>query len=625
MTIRASGRRRLAIIGVGLTVACFVALNTFGSLSLRSVRLDLTENRQFTLSPGTERMLGRIDEPVTLRLYVSGAVRETNPPLAAYADRVHDMLEAYAEASRGMVSVAYVDPEPYSLEEDRAEGFGLEPIPLDAVGTSGYFGIAGTNSTDDVDVLPALSPERETFLEYDLTRLVYNLSHPEKPIVAVLSSLPVEADPALRYQPWQAVKELEQFFQIRHVQAEAPSLEGVDMLMLIHPQDLPEGARYAVDQFVLGGGEALVFVDPHSEAQAVRERQPSGVTDGTASDLPDLLRAWGVGFTPGEVVADPDAARQVTFPSGGRDQVVDYLPWLSIDDRLLDERQVVTAELDQLNLASAGALRQLPDAPTTFAPLLRSSPAAATIDADKVRVYPDPFAILRDFRPDDDRHVLAAQVTGPAASAFPGKPADVPSGAEHLARASDGINVVVVADTDLLEDGAWLAKQDAYGEQMHVPVADNAGFVANALDYLAGSDALLDTRGREVTHRPFTRVAEIRRDAEARYRAKEQDLLRRLEELQQKLSTAQVGDGEDDALLSERQREEIEGFRRQMAETRDELRAVQLALREDIESLQARIRFFGIAAVPIVLALLAGIVALINRARYRRRLDAAAA
>jgi ABC-type uncharacterized transport system involved in gliding motility auxiliary subunit len=173
-TNRGLDRQRLAAIGVALAVVCFVALNTFGSLSLRGLRLDLTENRQFTLSGGTERMLARIEEPVTLRLYVSQAVREANPFLASYADRVHDMLKTYASASDGRIAVEYVDPEPFSPEEDRAVGFGLEAVPLDNRGAAGYFGIAGTNSTDDVDVIPVLSPERETFLEYDLTRMVYN-------------------------------------------------------------------------------------------------------------------------------------------------------------------------------------------------------------------------------------------------------------------------------------------------------------------------------------------------------------------------------------------------------------------------------------------------------------------
>jgi ABC-type uncharacterized transport system involved in gliding motility auxiliary subunit len=626
---RGLDRQKLAALGVALAVVCFVALNTFGSLSLRGLRLDLTENRQFTLSGGTERMLARIGEPVTLRLYVSQAVREANPFLASYADRVHDMLRGYAAASNGRIAVEYVDPEPFSPEEDRAVGFGLEAVALDNQGTTGYFGMAGTNSTDDVDVIPVLSPERETFLEYDLTRMVYNLANPDKPVVAVLSSLPVNGDPALNYQPWQFLQELGQFFELRHLGGDVARLDDdVRLLLLVQPQELSDKTLYAIDQFVMRGGEALVFVDPHSEAQALRQRQGGGPPPETASDLPKLFQSWGVELVADKVVGDPAAARQVSFPSGGRDQVIDYLPWLALDERNLAEGEVILAELNQLNLGTAGILKPREGATTAFSPLLRSSPQAAAVEADKVRVYPDPFALIRDFKPGGESLVMAARVTGPAKSAFPGRPEGDAEAPEHVAEAREPINVVVVADTDLLDDRNWLAGQAVFGQRVQVPVADNASLVANALDYLAGSDTLLDLRGREVTLRPFTKVAEIRREAEIRYRAKEQELLQKLGDLQQKLSAARVGPegGEEGALLSQRQREEIEGFRGQLLETRRELREVQLALRQDIDGLQDRVRFLGTAAVPILVALLAVGVALFKRARYRRRVaDATAA
>ena len=626
MASRGIDRQKLAVIGVVLAIICFVALNTFGSLTLRGMRLDLTQNRQFTLSHGTEQLLADVDEPVTLRLYVSSAVREANPFLATYADRVHDMLKTYAGASDGTITVEYVDPEPFSPEEDRAVGFGLEPIPLDNRGTNGYFGLAGTNSTDDVDVLPVLSPEREAFLEYDLTRMVYNLANPEKPVVAVLSSLPVNGDPAMQYQPWQFMKELGQFFELRHLGGEIAKLDDdVHTLVLIQPQNLSEKTLYAIDQFVMRGGKLLAFVDPHSEAQAMRQRQPGMPPADTNSSLPRLFDAWGVELVADRIVADPLAARQVSYPSGGRDQVVDYLPWLTLERPNLSSGEVVTAELNRLNLATAGILKAKEGATTTLTPLLTSSPQAMAIEADKVRLYPDPFALIRDFKPGNESLTMAARISGPVKSAFPGKPEGNTDGPDYLAEAREPVSLVLVADTDLLEDRSWLASQAMFGQQVQIPLADNANFVANALDFLAGSAALLDLRGREVTTRPFTRVAEIRRAAEQQYRAKEQELQQKLADLQQKLSAVRVTEGEDTSLVSDQQKQEIEGFRTQLLETRRELREVQLALRKDIEDLQGRTRFFGIAAVPIAVALIAIVMALVKRARYRRRVDAAAA
>ena len=619
-------RHHLTVAGIVLAVVLFVALNVYGSLSLRGDRLDLTENRQFTLSSGTEQLLAKVEEPITLRLYASRALRDANPFVGSYADRVHDMLRTYAEASNGKILVEYIDPEPFSPEEDRAVGFGLEPLSLDAGASTGYFGIAGTNSTDDVDVLPTLSPEREPFLEYDLTRMVSNLANPDKPVVAMVSGLPLNADPTQQYRPWQVMRELGQFFDIRQQDGDIDRFgDDVDALMVVHPQGLSEKTVYAIDQFVMRGGKVLVFVDPHSEAQAMRAQQPGmpGAGGDTFSNLEKLLPAWGVDYDPDLVVGDPQTARQVGFTSGGRDQVVDYLPWLSLDRGHLAGDDVVTAELNRINVGTAGALAAREGATTTFTPLIRTSSDAMTIPADDVRRYPDPLALLRDSKPGGKELVLAARVTGPLKSAFGDKaPDDVVHEPAHLAEAQSPVQILVVADTDLLDDRTWL---NMLAQQVAIPVADNANLVANALDNLVGSDALMSLRGREVTLRPFTRVAEIRRASEAQYRAKEQELLQRLTELQDKLSTLQVAEGEDPSLLSDAQRQEIDGFRSQLLDTRRELRDVQLALRRDIESLRDTTRFLNIAAVPLLVALAAIVIALVRRARYRRRFDQAAA
>lgn len=618
-------RRTLTGLGVVLAIVLFVALNTWGALTLRRHDLDLTENRQFTLSESTRELLAEMKEPITLRLYVSKAVRDGNPYLATYAARVHDTLKAYAAAANGKITLDYIDPEPFSPEEDRAVGFGLEPVTLDAAGTSGYLGIAGTNATDDVDVLPVLSPDRERFLEYDLTRMVYNLANPEKPVVAMISGLPLNGDPALQHRPWQIWEQLSQLYDIRWMGGEIASFDpDVKLVVLVHPQNLPDKTLWAVDQLVLRGGKAMVFVDPHSEAAAMRTRTPMPAA--APSGLDKLLNAWGVEQVPGKVVADPRFARQVQYPSGGRPQVVDYLPWLSLDRDALSQSDLVTSELQRLNLASAGLLKARQGATTEFLPLVRSSEAAQAIDVDRVAMFPDPIAIRRGYKPEGERLTIAARVTGPARSAFADAlPTGVEAGADRRLDSDGPISVVVVADTDLLDDRTWIASQNMLGQTVAIPVADNAGFVANALDFLAGSEALAGLRGREVTFRPFTKVAEIRRAAEEAYRAKEQELVQKLQDLQKKLAALEVGKGEEGALVSARQRDEIEGFRTQILETRQELREVQHALRKDIEELRDTVRFANIAAVPILVAVLAIVMAVVKRVRFRRRFDAAAA
>jgi ABC-type uncharacterized transport system involved in gliding motility auxiliary subunit len=465
--------------------------------------------------------------------------------------------------------------------------------------------------------------------------MVYNLAHPEKPVVAVLSTLPLNGDPGDSVPALAGDEELDQFFELRYLAGDVEKLDDdVRILLLVHPQAPSEKTLYAIDQFVMRGGKALVLLDPHSEAQAARTRQQPGMPVESASSLPKLLESWGVEFAPDRVVGDPASARQVTYPSGGRERVIDYLPWLALDARNLASGEVVTAELKSVNVATAGGLKAREGATTALAPLLRSSPEAMLIDAERVRMFPDPFALAREYKAGGETLTLAARVTGPAKSAFAaGRPAEAGNTGEHLAEAKEPVNLVLVADTDLLDDRSWLANQAVFGQQVPVPLADNANLVANALDYLAGSEALLDLRGRDTSFRPFTKVAEIRRAAEARYRAKEQELQQKLADLQQKLGSLRVSEGgggaagEDAAaLLSQQQRDEIEGFRGQLLETRRELRDVQLALRQDIEDLQGRVRFANIAAVPILVALVAIVLALVQRARYRRRVvDATAA
>lgn len=621
--MRRFDRRLLAIAGIALALVTFVALNVFGALVLRPYRLDLTETRSFTLSPGTLRLLGSLEEPVVIRLYASDQLAERNAFLAAYARRVEDMLRAYAEASGGKITVEVVDPEPYSEEEDRAVGFGLQPIALDDGNTVAYLGIAGTNSTDDVDVIPLLSPDRERFLEYDLTRLVYNLAHPEKPVIGILSGLPMSGDPAQQYRPWEIYRQLGQLYDLRWLGGDIAEFADIDVLMIVHPGLLSDRTLYAIDQFVLKGGKLMVFVDPHSEAAAMRMQRPGAAP--TSSNLDRLFAAWGLRFDKDKVVADPTAARQVQFPSGDRMQIVDYLVWLALDRNHLSQTSPITAQLARVNVASAGAVALADGASLQFEPLLLASPQSQLVAVDKVNFFPDPLALIKEYRPEGEARAIAARISGILKSAFPdGPPEGVEKREGHVAEGSAPATLIVVADTDLLDNASWLASQSLLGQDILIPVADNSDFVLNALDHLVGSEVFADLRGRDVALRPFTRIAELRRSAEREYRAKERQLLDRLKELEDKLRALQLPEGDQQPVLSAEQREEIARIRSDILETRRELREVQYALRRDIETLQAQLRFVNIAAVPLLVAILAVAIALVHRARFRRRIETAA-
>jgi len=633
-------RHTLTIIGIVLAIVCFFSVNLFAALKLGSDRLDLTGNHLYTLSDGTKSVLSTMKEPVVLRFYVSKALTDAEPGIKPYAVRVREMLDTYAKLAQGKIRVELIDPEPFSPEEDRAAGFGLRGVPYDSQGSRGYFGIVGTNTTDDTDSIAFLAPNREAFLEYDLTRLINNLAHPEKPVVALIDGIGMTGGPQTNYRPWQIYAQMRQIVTMRVMAGDIDKIgDDVQTLVLVHPHDLSDKTLYAIDQFVLRGGHALIFLDPLAEAM-MRNAQMGMPPQGTASNLDRLLKAWGVEMVAGQVVGDGDAAIRVQAQSGGRDVVTQYLPWLRLGGDALAKDDVISGELQELRFLSAGALKPIQGATTKLTPLVQSSIDSELIDASKLMMMPDPVQLINDFKPSGERYVLAARVSGPVKTAFPdgapaakatsdsatanngnaGAGATSAPAAPGLKESVKPVNLILVGDADLLSDDAWLNVQSVGDATLAVPTANNADFVLNALENLSGSDALIGLRGRGLSDRPFTTVDRLRDAADAKYRATEQQLTTQLADVQQQLASLQPSDktGEQ-ALLTPEQQETIRKFRTQVLTIRSQLRDVEHALNQDIDRLQTRVMLANIGAVPVLVALAALAVALVRRARARRR------
>lgn len=619
-------RSKLAIGGLLLAVVIFVAVNVFSNALFRGVQADLTANNLFTLSEGTKEVLDEIDEPITVRLYFSKVLGESNPTHKAYYTRVRELLERYQDLSEGMIRLELYDPAPFTDEEDRAVAFGLQALPVSDTGDKGYFGLAATNSTDDLKTITYLSPEREAFLEYDLTKVVYNLTNPEKRRIGIISGLPImgSMNPQMQQQMprWAIVDQLEDFFEVQNIPVADKQLPNdLDALMLIHPRGITEELRYAVDQFVLRGGKVFVALDPVAEYDIQMNRGAPG--SGT-SELPDLLAAWGVEMVSGKVVGDLETARRVNVSRGGDVSVADYLLWVSLGPDNFDPTHAVTGDVAQLNMATAGALRKIEGAETKVDRLVEVGEKSGLIADTKARVNPDVAGIFRDFEPSGEKHALAMRITGPAKSAFPdgqpNKPEDTTAqadgGYQHIKESAGPVNVVVVADTDFLHERFWAETRELVGQRFVVPYANNADFVVNAMENLLGGSALSDLRGRGETNRPFELVQDIRQEAERQYQAKEQRLQQELNEVRGKLETLlQRKDTAGGAVLSDEERQAIEEFRSKMIAIRQELRDVQRALREDIDRLDALLKFLNIAAIPLLLGLIALVVTVARRVR----------
>jgi ABC-type uncharacterized transport system involved in gliding motility auxiliary subunit len=644
------GNRMLSVGGLITAVVLFLAINIVSDRTLRGSRLDLTQAQLFTLSAGTREILSTLDEPVTLRFYLSRNLATRLPGVSTYASRVRELLQAYQRESGGNIILQHVDPKPFSDEEDRAVAYGLRGIPLDQEASTLYFGLVASGSTVQEQAIPFFSPSRERFLEYDVTRLVYSIVHPKKPTVGLLSTLPITGPSQMDRMrgggapPWMVSEQIKQAFEVLPLSMGMTSIpENVDVLLLVHPKQLPDPMRYAIDQFVMKGGRALVFVDPNAETDpgVSSDMMMRGMMKGApvrASNPKALLASWGISMADDEVVGDLSVAVRVRADQQGRLVTIDYPMWMNLSEDAFSSEDVVTANLGAVTIASPGHLKPIENSGTKFTPLIRTSENAALFPVAKVQNFSDPQALLRDYKAAGQRFTLAARVTGPAKSAFPeGAPpmkskqgeevaAKAVTPEEHLAQSKGSINVVVVADVDMLADQFWVQVQEVMGNRIAVPTAANGPMTLNALDNLTGSSTLIDIRSRGGFLKPFTVVEDLRRAAEVKFREKEQQLIARLAQAEKSLRELESEkQGADAPVLSAEQREELIDFRKQRLQVRKELREVRHSLRLDIERLESKVKFTNVAMMPILIAFIGIIVAMLRLNRRRRSLLAAGA
>ena len=624
-------KRLLTGTGIALAAVLFGAFNMISSAALRSARFDLTDHKLYTLSEGTNNVLSNLAEPITLRFYLSKKLATGLPGIKGYATRVQEMLEEYSQVAGNQIVLQVMDPEPFSEEEDRAVAYGLQGIPLDNGSTQFYFGLAGTSSTDELEVIPFFQPEREEFLEYDLTKMIHTLANPKKKVLGLMSSLPIDGVGAMAMmqqrggsQPWLIVTHIEQMFEIQKIEATASTIpDEVSVLMVVHPKTLGDPTLYAIDQFVLHGGHAMIFVDPLAESDSGggNPMNPMGGGGPRNSDLPKLFEAWGLEMVKGKVLGDLPLAKKVQIQQQARMQVVDYPVWVDFRQEHFSQDDIVTAQVPSITMASAGILQKKGDVGTELTPLIQSDEAAMKIDASRLSFMPDLGAILSSYKPENEKMIVAARVTGNVETAFPdGKPQEPAKEGEtestpsiesdekpskpHVSESKNPINVIVVADTDILQDKFWAQVQNFFGQRIGIPTAGNGTFVTNALDNLTGSNDLISVRSRAGYSRPFTFLRALQQDAEQQFRQKEQALQERLKATEGKLQELQSQKSEGNTMLmSAEQQKAMATFRQDLVQVRKELRSVQHELGKNIESVESWVKFINIGLVPILIGM----------------------
>ncbi|HJU38723.1 MAG TPA: Gldg family protein, partial [Tahibacter sp.] len=601
----ALNRKTLTGSALLILALLFVAVVLLSNTLLRGARVDLTQNRLYTLSEGTRNILGKLDEPVNLYLYYSDKATQNLPQLRAYYQRVRELLEEMAARSNGNLRLSVIDPLPFSEEEDAAAGYGLQAVPISANGEKAFFGLAGTNSTKGQAIIPFFRPDKEAFLEYDVAKLVHDLNTTKKPAIGLLSSLPIAAgfDPATRQmrEPWAVYQELSQLFDVRALNAAQLKTidKDIDVLIVVQPKDLSDDAQYALDQFVLRGGHLMVFVDPNAELDesgADPQNPQAAMMADKSSDLPKLFKAWGVDYARDKVVLDRARALQITGPDGAP---VRHPGILGLTKADLSRDDVITANLEMINVSSAGYFELAKDATTKLVPLIQSSNDAASTPADRLKFMPDPATLLTGFAPAGTPFVVAGRVEGKFKTAFPERKDE-----DHLAEAKENNAVLLVADTDVLSDRLWAQSTNFMGQRLLTAFANNGDLFINAVDNLTGDTDLISIRGRATSQRPFTRVEELKRSADIAMRSQEQKLQTELADTERKLTELQSAKTQDQQMvLSAEQKTELDKFMKRKVEIRKELRDVRRRLDADIESLGTRLKFYNILLIPILLVL----------------------
>lgn len=659
-------RRALAFGVVALLVVAFVALNMVATPLFRGVRIDATQGSVYTLTKGSRNIAKSPDEPIRLTFYYTPKLAQGQPQIQSHAQRVRELLQEYARVSGGKIKLDIADPEPFTEAEDRAVAEGLQGIPL-AGGDTLYLGLVGVNSSDGKEVIPFFDPQQERLIEYDISRLIYSLAHPKKKVVGLITPLQMEGgftfDPRTR-QPtqtpsWRVIDEMKSFFDVHNLGVGVQVIpDDVDVLMVVHPRGLSDATLYAIDQFVMKGGHLLAFVDPDYEGDP--SAPPGSPPTAKASDLNKILNAWGLEVPPDKVAADRDLALRPRF--AGRKEPVPYVVWIDADEKSLSREDAITASLARVLLPTPGYITPLmkpkPDAPkkeegkpeqpaaadgpalepvtpsVNVEPLIRTTGKAMQMPVVMLGLELNPEQLLAGYAPGDHELTLAARLTGSAKSAFPDGAPKPPEGQQppkdpkpHLAQSAAPINVVLVADVDMLMDQFWVRRENVFGMEMASKFRDNGAFAQAALDNLAGSDDLIAVRARRDTNRPFTVVEAMQRRADARFAAEKKLLEEKLKETQQNLQQLEAKRPDDpnaSLVLTPEQKAAVDKFREEYAQTRRQLRTVQLNLRKDIENLGTQLKAINIGLVPILVTL-AAMGVLLARGSRRRKAKAAAA
>jgi ABC-type uncharacterized transport system involved in gliding motility auxiliary subunit len=624
-----------SVVGVLAVLIIVVAVNVLGGFF--KFRSDLTENKLYTLSTGTKKILGKLDADVLVRFYFSKDNASVPVPLRTYAQEVQDLLDEYQQYSHGKVKVIKLDPKPDSDAEDSANLDGIEGQDT-GQGDKIYFGIA-VSCLDAKTTIPFLSPDRETLLEYDISRAISSVANPKKPVIGVMSALPVtgrEAAPMMMQQrqdasqPWVFLTELKENYIVRDIPLTTDKIDDdVTVLVVVQPQGITDQAQFAIDQFLLRGGKMVALLDPYSFVEA-QMAGPYGGAGGFSSTLNKLLPAWGIDFSTEKLVVDPAFATQIQR----QNDVLSDPTILSITGDGINKQDVLGAALSDLLMPFVGAFNGKAADGLKEDVLVHSTTQAGLVDSALLQAGPD--AIQKALKSANIEYPIAIRLTGKFKSAFPnGKPEEkntekpsptptpsaspTPTPEVLKVGKAEGV-VILVGDADFAYDSIAGRAQQVLAQNVFIPSNGNLNFIQSSVEQLAGDSDLIGIRSRASGSRPFVVVNKMAAAAQQKYQSKIDELEDNLNQTREKLAALQTGKQTDQkTLLSPEQQAEIKKFQESEATINRELKQVRKNLREEIDSLQDTVKWIDIAGMPIVVTLVGLTLAFVKRRKRAAR------
>ena len=600
--------RYSSTLNVVAATILFLGINILSNQLLVDLKVDMTSDKLYTLSSGTKAIIKSIEDPIDLKFYFSTKQFSGIPELKTHGQLTRDMLEEYVASSKGKLNLLIIDPEPFSEAEDEARHDGIRRIPL-SPGRSGYLGVVATDSTTGKITIPFLKPDDEIDLEYDLSKLILDLSKPERKKVGLISSLPVLGSTSIKKQneraerPWAIYQLLDENYEIIRINYDSREIpDGIDVLLVLHPKNLPESTEVAIEKYTLKGGKLIIFVDPFAEADPTApDPSAPGVIPNLSSNPKKLLAKWGVEMASRKVIVDPSLAVNVNFGTPEGPRKILYLPWLQLRPPHISLDSLFTRGLSVLNVGSAGSLQVIGETTTLKHRILLSvTENSGLMDSQDIIKTGNPSDLLNKYEKDKKYHAIAIHVSD-GASNF--KPATSNNNSEHRTQVrtkNDNLDVLIIADTDMLSNRFWIDGRRFASSGEIQAISSNANFLLNAIELYGGRGELINLRNRGKFSRPFKLVEELRRKAESKHREQEKELRAKLEETENRLEQIeQSSDGM--ALLTEDQKNEIDQFRSEQKKTRKELRSVQHKLIREIEQLGNALKIINIGLIPFII------------------------